>query len=68
MDANDLAPSKLKNLRDEREQKYLREQVLLDAPAGFGTIIAKSHKVCGWCMGWCVCIIYIYIYNIYIYI
>jgi hypothetical protein len=45
LDTLQLAPKELKQMRDEREQKYMKEQVLLQGNHTEGIIIAKTHKV-----------------------
>ena len=42
MNSKDLASNELQKVRVERESEYLKENVLLEAPAG--KIIAFSHK------------------------
>jgi len=44
MDSMQLAPNELKQMRDARESKYFKEQVLLEADAASARIITKSHK------------------------
>ncbi len=40
----DLASSQLKKMREQREQKYMKEQVLLEGELNSGMVIAKTHK------------------------
>eukprot|EP00831_Metopus_contortus_P006709 TRINITY_DN12579_c0_g1_i3.p1 TRINITY_DN12579_c0_g1~~TRINITY_DN12579_c0_g1_i3.p1 ORF type:complete len:212 (+),score=27.77 TRINITY_DN12579_c0_g1_i3:98-733(+) len=43
-DSTQLAPKELTKLRDEREQKYIKEKLLLATNQNVGLLVIKSHK------------------------
>lgn len=43
-DSMQLAPTELKKVREDRESKYFKEQVLLEGDLSTAKIITKSHK------------------------